>query len=85
MTFKQPVEVGNLLQLDSCVLFTSSNTGVQPPNVMHVEVVALITVPEHRSCKVSNTFYFSFQVPPHVTLPRIVPDSLEQAHRMIAR
>ncbi len=92
MVFKQPVEVGSLLQLDSCVLFTTANESpytlsAQPApatqSVMHVEVIAYVTKPEVRSSVVSNTFYFSFAVDGPV--PRIVPNNLSDAHRMLSR
>lgn len=87
VTFKEPVEIGNLLQLDSCVLFTSETPGPHklPPHsrLMFVEVVAYVTIPEQKSCKVSNNFHFSFVS--DVALPRIVPDSMEAAHRMVNR
>lgn len=95
VTFKQPVEVGNLLQLDSRVLFTSVNKGPHNPHntgtlnpsqrALYVEVVAYVTSPEHRRCKVSNTFNFTFLVDASHATPHIVPDSMECAQRMIAR
>ena len=89
--FLQPVEVGNLLQLDSCVLFTSANAGPHEAIVakqansstMHVEVVAYVTKPESRESRVSNTFYFSFSV--EGQLPRIIPNNLSDAQKMIQR
>ena len=92
MTFKQPVEIGNLLMLDSAVLFTSSNKGPHidvihdiSRRLIYVEVVAYVTAPEHRRCRVSNTFNFSFMVDSDTVLPRVVPNSLEQAQRMLSR
>jgi acyl-coenzyme A thioesterase 9 len=91
VVFRQPVEVGNLLQLDSCVLFTTSNRGphnsvAQPgQQAVYVEVVAYVTAPESRSCKISNTFHFTLVVDSKSVLPRVVPNTSDDARRMLAR
>lgn len=80
--FQRPVHVGSLLQLDSCVLYTSW-VGEQPH--MHVEVVATVTVPEQRDSQVSNTFNFTFALNDGAPAARVLPGTEEEAKRIVAR
>jgi acyl-coenzyme A thioesterase 9 len=79
VTFRRPVEVGSLLQLESCVLFVDSD------NSVHVEVMASVTQPSLRTSQLSNTFYFTFRAPPDTALLPVVPSSRDVATRLVAR
>ncbi|CAL5386145.1 unnamed protein product [Camellia sinensis] len=88
--FLKPVDVGDLLRLTSCVLYTELETTDQP--LINVEVVAHVTRPELRSSEVSNTFYFSFTVHPEVNamknefrIRKVVPATEEEARRVLER
>ncbi|GMP48738.1 hypothetical protein CsSME_00015991 [Camellia sinensis var. sinensis] len=88
--FLRPVDVGDLLRLTSCVLYTELETTDQP--LINVEVVAHVTRPELRSSEVSNTFYFSFTVHPEVNamknefrIRKVVPATEEEARRVLER
>ncbi len=73
------VQVGSLLQLESCVLFVDSDSTV------HVEVMAYVTQPSLRTSNVSNSFYFTFKAPPGTTLLPVIPTSRDLAARAVAR
>ncbi|KAI8016370.1 hypothetical protein LOK49_LG05G01622 [Camellia lanceoleosa] len=88
--FLRPVDVGDLLRLTSCVLYTELETTDQP--LINVEVVAHVTRPKLRSSEVSNTFYFSFTVHPEVNamknefrIRKVVPATEEEARRVLER
>jgi len=62
VTFKSPVSVGDLLKLDSAVLYTSEAMDFRGRLTLHVEVVAQVLQPERRASRTSNTFNFTFGV-----------------------
>jgi acyl-coenzyme A thioesterase 9 len=77
VSFTSPVDVGDLLVFNSCVLYTEDNfnmtnyfakdnyviTGkdIMLP-LLHIEVECWITEPEKASAKLSNLFCFTFAV-----------------------
>eukprot|EP00303_Exanthemachrysis_gayraliae_P011056 CAMPEP_0206020492 /NCGR_PEP_ID=MMETSP1464-20131121/31154_1 /ASSEMBLY_ACC=CAM_ASM_001124 /TAXON_ID=119497 /ORGANISM="Exanthemachrysis gayraliae, Strain RCC1523" /LENGTH=138 /DNA_ID=CAMNT_0053394427 /DNA_START=26 /DNA_END=438 /DNA_ORIENTATION=- len=91
--FLAPVEVGDLLHLEAEVLHTSGRREVRKggwekvvraPEV-HVEVTATVTRPEEVRTHLSNTFAFSFALPDADSVRRVLPGSLDDARRMVAR
>lgn len=91
--FIAPVNVGDLLRLDSVVLYTtpkrSESEGtrrvvVRPPEI-HVEVTAHVVQPETRTSSTVNTFMFAFTVPDLDEVKRIIPATTDEAARMLAR
>ncbi|KAK4482617.1 hypothetical protein RD792_009781 [Penstemon davidsonii] len=86
--FLKPVDVGNFLRFNSCVLFTELENPSQP--LINVEVVAHVMRPELRSTEVSNKFYFTFTVHSDAVRNRqkirnVVPATEEEARRVIER
>jgi len=84
VVFKKPVNVGDLLRLDSCVLYTSQSRTTLKPEI-HVEVVATVAKPEAVSSFVSNTFHFTFEKPDGGTVRRVLPATIEEAQRVVLR
>ncbi|GAB2220696.1 hypothetical protein Drorol1_Dr00008363 [Drosera rotundifolia] len=87
--FLRPVDVGDFLRFKSCVLYTELD-GDYP--LINVEVVAHVTRPEIRSSEVSNTFYFTFTVPPEAKATKdgsrirsVLPATEEEARRILER
>ncbi|KAL6528146.1 Acyl-coenzyme A thioesterase 4, mitochondrial [Orobanche hederae] len=86
--FLKPVDVGNFLRFNSCVLYTELENLAQP--MINVEVVAHVMRPEHRSSEVSNKFYFTFTVHSDALrngpkIRNVVPATEEEARRVIER
>ncbi|KAI3470322.1 hypothetical protein Pfo_026985 [Paulownia fortunei] len=86
--FLKPVDVGNFLRFNSCVLYTELENPTQP--MINVEVVAHVMRPEHRSSEVSNKFYFTFTVHSDALkngqkIRNVVPATEEEARRVIER
>ncbi|KDP35138.1 hypothetical protein JCGZ_10672 [Jatropha curcas] len=86
--FVKPVDVGNFLRLNSCVLYTELDDPTKP--MINVEVVAHVTRPELRSSEVSNKFYFTFTVRPEaiedgLRIRNVVPATEEEARRVLER
>ncbi|KAK6146374.1 hypothetical protein DH2020_020243 [Rehmannia glutinosa] len=86
--FLKPVDVGNFLRFNSCVLYTELENPAQP--MINVEVVAHVMRPEHRSSEVSNKFYFTFTVHSDALkngrkIRNVVPATEEEARRVIER
>ncbi|GMH27966.1 hypothetical protein Nepgr_029809 [Nepenthes gracilis] len=88
--FLRPVDVGDFLRFKSCVLYTELNDPKHP--LINVEVVAHVTRPEIRSSEVSNTFYFTFTIPPEAKaikdgflIRNVVPSTEEEARRILER
>jgi acyl-coenzyme A thioesterase 9 len=77
VSFTSPVDVGDLLVFNSCVLYTEAEVdltdyfhvhhgasyGTKLP-VVHIEVEAWVTEPEKVSAKLSNLFSFTFAISP---------------------
>ncbi|KAH6815977.1 Thioesterase/thiol ester dehydrase-isomerase superfamily protein [Perilla frutescens var. hirtella] len=86
--FLKPVDVGNFLRFNSCVLYTELENPEKP--LINVEVVAHVTRPELRSSEVSNKFYFTFTVNSDALknghkIRNVVPATEEEARRVIER
>ncbi|XP_011085044.1 acyl-coenzyme A thioesterase 9, mitochondrial isoform X1 [Sesamum indicum] len=86
--FLKPVDVGNFLRFNSCVLYTELENPAQP--MINVEVVAHVMRPELRSSEVSNKFYFTFTVHSDalkngLKIRNVVPATEEEARRVIER
>ncbi|GER44235.1 acyl-CoA thioesterase [Striga asiatica] len=86
--FLKPVDVGNFLRFNSCVLFTELENPAQP--MINVEVVAHVMRPEQRSSEVSNKFYFTFTINSNALkngqkIRNVVPATEEEARRVIER
>ncbi|XP_016470944.2 acyl-coenzyme A thioesterase 2, chloroplastic isoform X1 [Nicotiana tabacum] len=84
--FLKPVDVGDFLQLKSCVLYTELENSSWP--LINVEVVAHVTQPEHLSSEVSNNFYFTFTVCSDslkngLKIRNVVPGTEEEARLVI--
>ncbi|XP_009626002.1 acyl-coenzyme A thioesterase 2, chloroplastic-like [Nicotiana tomentosiformis] len=84
--FLKPVDVGDFLQLKSCVLYTELENMSRP--LINVEVVAHVTHPKHISSEVSNNFYFTFTVSSDslrngLKIRNVVPGTEEEAWRVI--
>lgn len=80
--FVAPVSIGNLLSYESSVLYTEIRDG-QP--LMHIEVVARVMVPEERTSSTSNVFHFTFASKEGTLHRKIMPKTIEQAYRIVAR
>lgn len=92
--FRSPVSVGDLLRLDSSVLYTSENVDPKGRATIHVEVIANVLVPEKRQAVTSNIFNFTFglsdghgaaMLGKDIELRRVVPSTFEEACRVIER
>lgn len=86
--FLKPVDVGDFLRFNSCVLYTQLDNPEQP--LVNIEVVAHVTRPELRTSEVSNTFYFTFTVNPDalkngLRIRNVVPATEEEARRVLDR
>ncbi|EXB61151.1 hypothetical protein L484_007417 [Morus notabilis] len=61
------VDVGDFVRFKSCVLYTKHENNTDQP-LINIEVVAHVTRPEEKFAEVSNTFYFTFTVPPEAKI-----------------
>lgn len=91
--FLSPVKVGDLLKLESRVLYTTpkrtSRNGaraviVRPPEV-HVEVLTHVVRPGERCAKHVNTTMMTFALPEAEAVKRVLPSSTDEARRMLTR
>mmetsp|Transcript_5444 Transcript_5444/g.15149 ORF Transcript_5444/g.15149 Transcript_5444/m.15149 type:complete len:278 (+) Transcript_5444:221-1054(+) len=91
ISFRLPVDVGDLLRLKSCVLHVEHKEGRGPPwlgsqpthAVVHVEVTAAVVKPEQASSHVTNTFQFRFAVDNSERgLKRIMARTRDEAEEM---
>jgi acyl-coenzyme A thioesterase 9 len=84
VSFTSPVDIGDLLVFNSCVLYTESNVNMtsyfaKDNNVcngkdimlplLHIEVECWVTEPEKASAKLSNLFCFTFAVSQSEAMP----------------
>jgi acyl-coenzyme A thioesterase 9 len=98
--FASPVSVGDLVKLESCVLFTSEVMDIQSRLTVHVEVLAQVIQPEKRSSVTSNVFNFTFGVAQNADgsgrsakrgeeggpeLRRVLPATHEESYRIMER
>lgn len=83
ITFKRPVDVGDLLRLRSRVLWSAA----KDPSLatVHVQVIASVSQPEAVKSDITNTFAFVFEVETARLaqgLKRILPATAEEAGLM---
>ncbi|KAL4433426.1 hypothetical protein ABPG77_010279 [Micractinium sp. CCAP 211/92] len=90
VTFRFPVEIGDLLRMRTLVLHTWVHPGRPGQGRAHVQVEASVTQPEKRQSTVTNTFNFVFgfelerdrhgePIPPKQVLPSTERQALEVA------
>ena len=93
ITFHKPVDVGDLLQFTSRVIYSLPNGGdlgdevaihSKKPLIM-TEVECFVMEPGDVSAHLSNRFYFTFLLPTKQSCKRVLPGSLEEARRMVSR
>jgi acyl-coenzyme A thioesterase 9 len=81
VSFKKPVDIGDLVRLKSRVVFTSDDP-VDP--IAHIEVTCQVVRPEKASSFVSNTFDFLMGFHGDcVNLRRVLPTTREEAERLV--
>lgn len=85
VTFKKPVDIGDLVRLRSRVVYASDNEDGSFKPTAHVEVECQVVRPEKVSSFVSNTFDFSFTFDrgTNISLRRVLPCRREEAERLI--
>ena len=85
VTFKKPVDIGDLVRLRSRVVYASDNEDGTFKPTAHVEVECQVVRPEKASSFVSNTFDFSFTFErgTNISLRRVLPCRREEAERLI--
>lgn len=82
--FRKPVNIGDLVHFKSCVLFTSNSLHHAPS--IHIEVLAFVLNPANPSdTNVSNSFNFTFEVPEDTALVRVLPETRDEARRIVKR
>jgi len=93
ITFNAPVNVGDLLQFTSRVIYSlpdGGNLGAEvkkhssKPLVM-IEVECYVMEPEIVKAHLSNRFYFTFVLPTKESCRKVLPGTLEEARRMVQR
>jgi acyl-coenzyme A thioesterase 9 len=88
--FRHPVEIGDILRLDSCIIWTTPrgeknpNTGNHSPAhpMVHVEVIANVISPELQTLKVTNVFHFTFEARNCEVVKSMLPTNIEEAMRV---
>ncbi|CAN0044696.1 unnamed protein product [Discosporangium mesarthrocarpum] len=86
VVFLQPVDVGDIVRFDACVLYTRERDGAHPPAAC-VEVLASVVRPEAVMSKVSNRFNMTFRFPElsgDLRLREVVPADATEAARVLA-
>jgi Acyl-CoA hydrolase len=92
ITFNAPVNVGDLLQFTSRVIYSLPDGGKlddvkkhsSKPLIM-IEVECYVMEPEITRAYLSNRFYFTFVLPTKETCRKVLPGTLEEARRMVER
>jgi len=94
ITFHTPVDVGDLLQFTSKVIYSLPEGGNLGSNVathsnkplVMIEVECFVMEPGHVKAHLSNRFYFTFLLPSSKkTCKRVLPGTLSEARRMVSR
>ncbi|KAG5187550.1 putative acyl-CoA thioesterase [Tribonema minus] len=92
VVFHQPVDVGDILKLDSCVLQTRAGGALGRSPRASVEVLAHVLRPDKRTMHLSNRFDFTFKFPelarrddgePQRELQRVLPSDVDEAQRVV--
>jgi acyl-coenzyme A thioesterase 9 len=93
ITFHTPVDVGDLLQFTSRVIYSlpdGGNLGTdiaihsKKPLIM-IEVECFVMEPDIAKAHLSNRFYFTFLLPTKESCKRVLPGTLGDARRMVSR
>ena len=93
ITFHTPVDVGDLLQFTSRVIYSlpkggNLGSGVAvhsgKPLIM-IEVECFVMEPSSVKAHLSNRFYFTFLLPTKVSCRKVLPGTLGEARRMVSR
>eukprot|EP01095_Lingulamoeba_sp_RSL-Kostka_P003474 TRINITY_DN14448_c0_g1_i1.p1 TRINITY_DN14448_c0_g1~~TRINITY_DN14448_c0_g1_i1.p1 ORF type:complete len:454 (+),score=123.15 TRINITY_DN14448_c0_g1_i1:57-1418(+) len=82
VVFKRPVNIGNLLNFRSKVLYKSVSKTTNNP-LIHIEVIAKVIDPEGVTSKESNTFHFTFENIHGTKVKNIYPSSVEEAQSVV--
>uniref|UniRef100_A0A6U3EJP1 HotDog ACOT-type domain-containing protein n=1 Tax=Lotharella globosa TaxID=91324 RepID=A0A6U3EJP1_9EUKA len=90
VSFKLPVSIGDLLQLESVVLYTvqkdaktEGGVNVKDHPEIHVEVVANVSDPGKVTSNMSNSFNFTFCVPDKDEVLNVYPGTVVEAERVV--
>jgi len=90
VSFKLPVSIGDLLQLESVVLYTvqkgeKTEGGITIKDLpeVHVEVRAYVSDPSTTSSHMSNTFNFTFAVQDKESVLNVYPGTEGEAYRVL--
>ena len=92
ITFNAPVNVGDLLQFNSRVIYSlpggceldDLKKHSSRPLVM-IEVECYVMEPEKVKAHLSNRFYFTFVLPTKESCRKVLPGTLEEARSMVTR
>ena len=93
ITFHTPVDVGDLLQFTSKVVYSLPEGGNLGSNVaahskkplVMIEVECFVMEPANAKAHLSNRFYFTFLLPTKKRCKKVLPGSLNEARRMVTR
>jgi len=93
ITFHTPVDVGDLLQFTSRVIYSLPSGGNLGTDVaVHsdkplamIEVECFVMEPGTAKAHLSNRFYFTFLLPDKDSCKKVLPGSLGEARRMVSR
>lgn len=96
--FTMPVNVGDMLNFHSRVLYSSvkeelsgfagfetEGGGTKDVPLVSVQVEAWIVDPSTASAKLSNQFYFTFALPSGTSIRKVLPSNMEEARTMALR
>mmetsp|Transcript_109463 Transcript_109463/g.349247 ORF Transcript_109463/g.349247 Transcript_109463/m.349247 type:complete len:441 (+) Transcript_109463:74-1396(+) len=97
VTFRLPVNVGDMVKFESAILYTSEVMDVDGRATVHVQVTAFVIKPENKSATMSNTFNFTFGLSENldgsgssvhgrnIELRRVLPASRMEAYQIVER
>jgi acyl-CoA hydrolase len=82
VSFRRPVDVGDMVRLRSRVTHTQCSMDASPSAIV-VDVTFSIIRPEHVATHVSNTFTFVFVCPVGTVLKSVYPATADEASASI--
>mmetsp|Transcript_98527 Transcript_98527/g.205477 ORF Transcript_98527/g.205477 Transcript_98527/m.205477 type:complete len:452 (-) Transcript_98527:61-1416(-) len=97
VAFRAPVNVGDMVKFESCVLYTSQEIDAQGRATVHTEVDTWVIQPESGEAVLSNTFNFTFGLAANpdgtggsvkgtdIVLRRVLPANREEAYKIVER
>lgn len=97
VTFRTPVNVGDMVKFESSVLYTSEQMDPDGRATVHTEVNAFVITPETGATVVSNKFHFTFGLAENadgtggsvlgkdIYLRRVLPASRAESYRIVER